>query len=77
MNPVLGEYNLGLANTSPPLYITHARLVAHLVNIQILQYDMVIYVGHLDMNFIGTEAMKRSTDTSVIVVILYFYDPPI
>ena len=53
---------------------THA--VAHPVNIQIFQYHMVIYLGNLEMNFIGTEAIKRSNENSVIVGNLYFYDPP-
>ena len=50
--------------------------VAHPVNIQIFQYDMVIYLGNLEMDFIGTEAMKRSNENSVIVGILSFYNPP-
>ena len=58
------------------MYIKHSRPVAHPLNIQIFQYDMVIYLGNLEMNFIGTEAMKRSNENSVIVEILSFYDPP-
>ena len=58
------------------MYIKHARPVAHPVNIQIFQYDMVIYLGNIEMNVIGTEAMKRSNENSVIVGILSFYDPP-
>ena len=66
----------GLANTFPQcISSTHAP-VAHPVNIQIFQYDMVFYLGNLEMNFIGTEAMKRSNENSVIVGILSFYDPP-
>ena len=57
------------------MYIKHTRPVAHPVHIQIFQYDMVIYLGNLEMNFIGTEAMKRSNENSVIVGILS-YDPP-
>ena len=53
---------------------THA--VAHPVNIQIFHYDMVIYLGNLEMNFIGTETIKRSNENSVIVGNLFFYDPP-
>ena len=68
--------DLGLANTFPPLYIKHARPVTHPANIQIFQYDMVFYLGNLEMNFIGTEAMKRSNENSVIVGILSFYNPP-
>ena len=59
------------------MYIKHARPVAHPVNIQIFQYDMVIYLRNLDMNFISTEAMKRSNENSIIVGILSFYNPPI
>ena len=58
------------------MYIKHARPVAHPVDIQIFQYDMVICLGNLEMNFIGTEAMKRSNESSVIVGTLSFYDPP-
>ena len=58
------------------MYFKHARPVAHPANIQIFQYDMVIYLGNLEMNFIVTEAMKRSNENSVIVGILSFYDPP-
>ena len=47
------------------MYIKHPHPVAHPVNIQIFQYDMVIYLGNLEMNFIGTEAIKRSDETSV------------
>ena len=57
------------------MYIKHARPVAHPVTIQIFQHDMVIYLGNLKVNFIGTEAMKRSNENSVIVGILS-YDPP-
>ena len=57
------------------MYIKHARPVAHPVNIQIFQHDMVICLGNLEVNFIGTEAMKRSNENSVIVGILS-YDPP-
>ena len=56
--------------------IKHDCPVAHPVNIQIFQYDMIIYLGNLEMNFIGTEAMKRSNENSVIVGILPFYNPP-
>ena len=59
------------------MYIKHAHPVTHPANIQIFQYDMVVYLGHLDMNFIGTEAMKRSNENSVIVGILSFNDPQI
>ena len=58
------------------MYIKYARLVAHPVNIQIFQYDMVLYLGNLEMNFIGTGAKKRSNENSVIVEILPFYDHP-
>ena len=58
------------------MYIKHARPVAHPVNIQIFQYDIVFYLGNLEINFIGTEAMKRSNENSVIVGILSFCDPP-
>ena len=58
------------------MYIKHARPVAHLVNIQFFQYDMVIYLGNLEMNFIFTEAMKRSNENAVIAGILSFCDPP-
>ena len=58
------------------MYIKHACPVAHPVNYQIFQYDMVIYLGNLEMNFIGTEAMKRLNENSVIVGFLSFYDPP-
>ena len=58
------------------MYIKQARPVAHHANIKIFQYDMVFYLGNLEMNFIGTEAMKRSNENSVIVGILSFYDPP-
>ena len=58
------------------MYIKHARPVAHPVNIPIFQHDMIIYLGNLEMNFIGTEAMKRSDENSLIVAILSFYDPP-
>ena len=57
------------------MYFKHARPLAHPVNTQIFQFDMVIYLGNLEMNFIGTEAMKRSNENSVIVRILSFYDP--
>ena len=57
------------------MYIKHARPVTHPANIQIFQYDMVIYLGNLEINFIGTEAMKMSNGNSVIVGILS-YDPP-
>ena len=57
------------------MYIKHARPVAPPVYIQIFQHDMVIYLGNLEVNFIGTEAMKRSNENSVIVGILS-YDPP-
>ena len=56
------------------MYIKRARPVAHPVNI--FQHDMVIYLGNLEVNFIGIEAMKRSNENSVIVGILSFYDPP-
>ena len=49
------------------MYINHARPVAHPVNNQIFQYDMVFYLGRLEMNFIGTEVMKGSNENSVIV----------
>ena len=57
------------------MYIKQARPVANPVNIQLFQYDVVIYLGNLEMNFIGTEAMKRSNENSVIVGILSFSDP--
>ena len=49
------------------MYINHVRPVAHPVNNQIFQYDLVFYLGSLEMNFIGAEAMKRSNENSVIV----------
>ena len=58
------------------MHIKHARPAAHPVNYQIFQYDMVRYLGNLEMNFIGTEAMKRSNENSVIVGFLSFYYPP-
>ena len=59
------------------MYIKHGRPFAHPVNIQIFQYDMVFYLGNVEMNFIGTGPMKRSNENSVIVGILPFYDPQI
>ena len=53
------------------MYMKHTRPVAHPVNIHLFQYDMVFYLGTLEMNFIGTGAMKRSTENSVIVGIPY------
>ena len=44
------------------MYIRHARPVTHPANIQIFQYDMVFYLGNLEVNFIGTGAMKRSNE---------------
>ena len=55
------------------MYVKYANPVAHPVNNQIFQYDMVFY---LEMNFIGTGAMERSNENSVIVIILSFYEPP-
>ena len=40
------------------MYIKHTRPVTHPANIQIFLYEMVFYLGNLEMNFIGTEAMK-------------------
>ena len=54
------------------MYIKYARPVAHPVNIQIFKYDMVFYLGNLEMNFIGTGAKKRSNENSVIVETLPF-----
>ena len=54
------------------MYIKYARPFVHPVNIQIFQYDVVFYLGNLEMKFIGTEAMKRSNENSVIVGILSF-----
>ena len=59
------------------MYINHAHPIAHPVNNQILQYDMVFYLENLEMNFIGAGVMKRSNENSVIVGILSFYDPHI
>ena len=60
---------------SPNVYQARTP-VANPVNIQIFQYDMVIYLGNLEMNSIGTEAMEMSNENSVIVGFLSFYDPP-
>ena len=59
------------------MYIKHVRPVTHTANIQIFQYDMVFYLGNLELNFLGTEAMKRSNENSLIVGILSFYVPQI
>ena len=58
------------------MYIKHIRPVAHPVDNQIFQYDMVFYLGNLEMNLIGTGVMKRSNENSFIVGMLSFYDPP-
>ena len=58
------------------MHIKHARPLSRPVNIQVVQYDMVFYLGNLEMNFIGAGAMKRSNRNSVIVGILSVYDPP-
>ena len=53
----------------------NARPIAHPVNIQIFLYDMVFYLGNLEMDFIGTGAKKRSNENSVIFEILPSYGP--
>ena len=51
--------------------------VAHPVNNQTFQYEMALYHGNLEMNFIGTGAMKKSNENSIRAGILSFYDPPV
>ena len=56
-------YNVGPAKLQLESQILHLKFYdlirAHLVNIQIFQYYMVFYLENLEMNFIGTEAMKK------------------
>ena len=58
------------------MYCKHAHHVARPVNNQIFQYEIAFYLGSLELNFIGTRAMNRSNENSVIVGILS-YDPQI
>ena len=70
MNPVIGDSNRGLACTVPQcISSTHACRAS-------CQYsNFPVQHGHLFRKFIGTEAIERSDENSVIVGILSFYDP--